>query len=82
MRSANALATGGANIIIGVSVEEATVESEGAEISYTNVHVPGGLRHRPSRLTMAGSSPARKNWVAKAQGFTQKFNRKAPKPTP
>jgi len=75
-RSANILA-GEGNVVIGVSVEEATVESaEGAEASHAVVHAPGALRKQPSRLTMAGSSPARNSWVAKARGFTQKFRRK------
>jgi len=76
-RSANIL-VGEANVMIGVSVEEATEESaEGAEASQTVIHAPGALRNQPSRLTMAGSSPARNNWVAKAKGFTQKFRRKS-----
>lgn len=76
-RSANVLSTSEANMVIGVSVEEATVESaEGAETSFTSVHAPGALRHQPSRLTMAGSSPARNKWVSKAKVFTQKFRRK------
>ncbi|RDB25166.1 hypothetical protein Hypma_007981 [Hypsizygus marmoreus] len=76
-RSANVLLAGEANVVIGVSVEEATVEAaEGAEMSGTSIHAPGALRNQPSRLTMAGSSPARNSWVAKAKGFTQKFRRK------
>jgi hypothetical protein len=76
-RSTNVIATGDANLVIGVSVEEATVESEeGVETSRASVHAPGALRNQASRLTMAGSSPARNSWVAKARGFTQKFRRK------
>ncbi|KAG5645403.1 hypothetical protein DXG03_006227 [Asterophora parasitica] len=68
---------GEANMIIGVSVEESTVESaEGAEASQTIIHA-GALRNQPSRVTMAGSSPARNSWVAKAKGFTQRFRRKS-----
>ncbi|KAF5386028.1 hypothetical protein D9615_002325 [Tricholomella constricta] len=81
-RSTNIL-VGEANVIIGVSVEEATVEStEGVEASQTVVHAPGALRNQPSRLTMAGSSPARNSWVAKAKGFTQKFRRKSKASSP
>ncbi|KAF9460722.1 hypothetical protein BDZ94DRAFT_880937 [Collybia nuda] len=77
-RSANVIATGDGNMVIGVSVEEATVESEeGVETSRASVHAPGGLRNQASRLSMAGSSPARSSWVAKAKGFTQKFRRKS-----
>lgn len=77
-RSTNVLTTGDGNMVIGVSVEEATVESEeGVETNCARVHAPGGLRNQASRLTMAGSSPPRSNWVAKAKGFTQKFRRKS-----
>lgn len=77
-RSANVLAAGDARMVIGVSVEEATRESgEGGEASRASVHAPGGLRSQPSRITMAGSSPARSNWVAKAKGLTEKLRRKS-----
>ncbi|GLB37342.1 hypothetical protein LshimejAT787_0403930 [Lyophyllum shimeji] len=76
-RSAN-IHVGEGNVIIGVAVEEATVESaEDAEANRVVVHAPRALRNQPSRLTMAGSSPARNSWVAKAKGFTQKFRRKS-----
>ncbi|KAG6920043.1 hypothetical protein DXG01_010111 [Tephrocybe rancida] len=75
-RSANVLVTD-ANVVIGVSVEEATEEAaEGAEIAQTVIHAPGALRNQSSRLTMAGSSPARSSWIHKAKSFARKLRRK------
>ncbi|KAG6866688.1 hypothetical protein C0991_000798 [Blastosporella zonata] len=76
-RSANILVAD-ANVVIGVSVEEATVVfTGGAEAAQTVVHAPGALRNQPSRLTMAGSSPARSSWVHKAKSFALKLRRKS-----
>jgi len=67
-----------ANVVIGVSVEEATVESaEDAEAYHVVVHAPAILRNRTSRLSMAGSSPARSDWIARAKALAHKFRRKA-----
>lgn len=82
-RSANVLSSGNGNMIIGVSVEEATVESaEDVDTCCARVHAPGALRNQPSRLTMAGSSPVKDSWVTKAKGFTQKFRRKGKRVDP
>ncbi|KAG6813762.1 hypothetical protein H0H92_007714 [Tricholoma furcatifolium] len=75
-RSTNLLVAD-ANVVIGVSVEEATVESpEGAEAGRTVIHAPGSLRNQTSRLTMPGALPSRSNWIAKAKSFALKLRRK------
>ncbi|KAG5636943.1 hypothetical protein H0H81_006339 [Sphagnurus paluster] len=72
------LLVGDASVVIGVSVEEAMVESaDGTEASQTVIHAPGGLRNQPSWLSMVGSLPARNGWIAKAKGFTRKFRRQS-----
>ncbi|KAG6837822.1 hypothetical protein H0H93_016190 [Arthromyces matolae] len=54
-RSANVLVAD-ANVVIGVSVEEATVESSEPDIetARTVIHAPKSLRNKSSRLTLAG----------------------------
>jgi hypothetical protein len=72
-------------VVIGVAVEEATVESprevgEPAIVTVSrrsSVVAPGTLRNQTSRITLAGSKPTTDvGWLAKAKSFTQKFRRK------
>ncbi|TFK45099.1 hypothetical protein BDQ12DRAFT_718206 [Crucibulum laeve] len=86
-RSANVIAAGDANMVIGVSVQEATVETpedeDEDERSGASVHAPGGLRYQASRMSMPGSVPPSKgSWVTRAKGFTQKFRRKGKQLSP
>lgn len=76
-RSANVVLTGGANVVIGVSVEEATVESKEDGGSSASVHAPHALRSRTSKLNMNEPMGPSSSWAAKAKGFTQKFRRKS-----
>jgi hypothetical protein len=64
-------------MVIGVSVEEATVEvSEGMEgTPTTTVHGP----HRPSSLSPESVSPTTPTWSEKARVFTRMLRRKMTK---
>jgi hypothetical protein len=63
-------------MVIGVSIEQATVESEaGDEPNQASVHINRSLRKKPSTLSIAASLPAGKGWLAKAKGFTRIFRR-------
>ncbi|KIM38038.1 hypothetical protein M413DRAFT_250116 [Hebeloma cylindrosporum] len=73
-------------VVIGVSVEEATVESprEAGEPPVlttsrrSSVVARGGLRNQTSRNTLAGSKPTTDmGWLAKAKNFTQKLRKKS-----
>jgi len=78
-RSANVIAPREPSLRIGVSVEEATVESASGEHdtpSHASVHAGPNIRNKPPWLTLSGSSPPKSSWVARAKGFTQKFRRK------
>jgi len=69
-QSVNISVSRDANVLIGVSIEKATVESKkGDELCQASVHVSRGLRKQRSMLSMSASSPARKNWVARAKEF-------------
>lgn len=90
-RSANVLKSGDSTVLIGVSVQEATVETpseDGVTISRrASVHAPGSLRNQSSRLTMADSIPYSSGWVNKAKDFTMKLRRRSivpnlPRPLP
>ncbi|KAL1678279.1 hypothetical protein EV122DRAFT_212470 [Schizophyllum commune] len=76
------------NLVIGVSVSEATVEATAEEegAMETRIVVQRPLRNQPSRLSMAESTPASTGWVSKAKNFTSKFKRKStagiPSPEP
>ncbi|KAF8237429.1 hypothetical protein L208DRAFT_516752 [Tricholoma matsutake] len=75
-RSVNVVPSKDANMVIDVSIEKATVESEKSDqLSQASVHLGGSLRKQPSTLTMSASSLARKGWVTKAKGFTRRFRR-------
>lgn len=76
-RSAAPLTTGNTNMVIGVSVEEATAEAPEAESSRSTAYVSGGLRNQPSTLSMSASNSSGNRWVGKVKGFTQKFKRKS-----
>jgi len=81
-RSSSVVDTEDANVIIGVAVEEATVETPEDEAPIAAVvHAPAGLRNQTSRLSMA-SSQGRAAWASKVKGFTKKFRRKSSKPAP
>jgi len=78
-RSASVIANGDANMVIGVSVEEATVESP-VDIEASRrviVHAPGNLRSQTSHGSMACSTSATSSWLTKAKVFTQKFRPKS-----
>ncbi|GBE80850.1 predicted protein [Sparassis crispa] len=69
------------NVVIGVSVEEATVEAEAHESAHhepaTSVaysSASSALRHQRS---MAVEKSSANNWVDKAKGVTQKLRRKS-----
>ena len=73
-RARSALTAG--ELVIGVSVEQATVEaSEGADVKITTVHGPNCPR-RSSSLAQLLSPQTGKHWVAKAKGLTQKIRRR------
>ena len=64
------------NVVIDVSVEQATVEStKDDEPNQASVHLGRSLRKQPSTVSMSASSQASKSWVAKAKGFTRRFRR-------
>ncbi|KAJ6612289.1 hypothetical protein B0H10DRAFT_1807815 [Mycena sp. CBHHK59/15] len=72
--------SGDGNVVIGVSVEAATVEmAEDAVLNPTVVHAPGGLRSQASKGSMA-SVPGKNNWALRAKNFTKKFRRKSKNP--
>ncbi|KAF8960421.1 hypothetical protein BDZ97DRAFT_1922162 [Flammula alnicola] len=72
-------------VVIGVSVEEATVESvleddEGGGVTPSrraSVVAHGTLRSKSSRSTLPGSKVPANSWLSIAKSFTQKFSRKA-----
>ncbi|KAF9012714.1 hypothetical protein BDQ17DRAFT_1420061 [Cyathus striatus] len=73
----------GAGLVIGVSVQEKTVEVEGEEEGTSvSVHTgasdgAGALRNQKSRMTIAGGEREReKGWIARARVFTARFRRK------
>ncbi|KAH9478035.1 hypothetical protein JR316_0010271 [Psilocybe cubensis] len=76
-------------VIIDVSVQEATVESEreedGAVVTRsrrTSIQAAGSLRHQSSRLTIPppkvvnGAGGSSTGWLSKAKNFTLRFSRK------
>ncbi|TRM69046.1 hypothetical protein BD626DRAFT_472726 [Schizophyllum amplum] len=67
------------NLVIGVSVSEATVEATAEEEADmdSRIVVQRTLRSQPSRLSMAETTPASSGWVNKAKNFTSKFRRKS-----
>lgn len=83
-RSAVIPSTVDGGLIIGVSVQEATVhsiltdedEQEPNTTSRVSVHAPGSIRYQTSRMTISGPTLATNTWAEKAKGFTQKFRRK------
>jgi len=76
--------TADGSMVIGVSVQEATVHSiltdeDGQEPNTTSrvsVHAPGSIRHQTSQMTISGPTLAISTWGERAKGFTQKFRRK------
>ncbi|KAF8157204.1 hypothetical protein B0H34DRAFT_712680 [Crassisporium funariophilum] len=70
------------NVIIGVSVQEATLASTPEDGVVTvsrraSVSASASLRHQSSRSSMARPKTANSsNWISKAKSFTQKFRRK------
>ncbi|KAI0919243.1 hypothetical protein AcV5_002208 [Taiwanofungus camphoratus] len=84
-RSRDVLSSANSSVIIGVSVEEATVEHEahddaegraGTSVAYC----PATLPRRESRGSMAGEKGERGaagGWLGKAKGLTHKFRRKS-----
>ncbi|PPQ81557.1 hypothetical protein CVT25_013400 [Psilocybe cyanescens] len=75
------------SVIIGVSVQEATVESDGEDDGAvvtrsrrTSIQAAGTLRHQSSRLTIPApkvpNSVSSMGWLAKAKDFTLRFARK------
>jgi hypothetical protein len=77
-RSASVNANGDANVVIGVSVEEATVESQlDIEGSRVIVHAPGNLRSQASQGSMVCSTSGTSGWKSKAKVLSQKLRPKS-----
>lgn len=75
-RSVSVVASRDANMVIDVSIEKATVESEtGDEPRRASVHLGRTVRKQPSTLSMSASLPAAKGWVTKAKNFTRRLRR-------
>ncbi|PFH47476.1 hypothetical protein AMATHDRAFT_6694 [Amanita thiersii Skay4041] len=73
-------ATKETSVVIGVSVEEATVEvtdGDSEELTRATVHAPNSTRNRTSRLTLSGSNVTRPAWVTKAKDITEKVRRRS-----
>ncbi|CCM02986.1 uncharacterized protein FIBRA_05101 [Fibroporia radiculosa] len=70
------------SFVIGVSVEEATVETEAEEVysatsvSFAHAHTPGALRPQRSKMSIVDRSE-RAGWMDKARDLTQKFRRRS-----
>ncbi|KAF8627775.1 hypothetical protein AX17_006140 [Amanita inopinata Kibby_2008] len=68
------------NVVIGVSVEEATVEvnEDSEEPAGATVYAPNSVRNRSSRLTLPGSSNSTgAAWAAKAKDITTKIRQRS-----
>ncbi|KAJ7281460.1 hypothetical protein C8J57DRAFT_1500159 [Mycena rebaudengoi] len=67
----------GGNVVIGVSVQAATVETpENGELGATVIHAPGALRNQASKGSLT-SNFGKKSWALIAKNFTKKFRRKS-----
>lgn len=71
-------------VVIGVSVEEATIEAAGhsGEPPVKSVaYAPGTLRHRASQVSLSGDNPDCQSptggWTKKAKDLKSRFRRKS-----
>lgn len=75
------LPTGDTNLVIGVSVVEATVETPSTDNTpatpTTSAVVSSGSLQRKSSQISIGGSREPGNWISKARDLTQKFRRKS-----